>query len=123
MKMLRLLGALLALFACARANEFYVDAGATAPGDGTAASPFPTIQQGVNAVVNFRGDRVLIQRGTYREGVNLSGRKQFSLIGVGTATIEARALGWRSTRPPISRWKTSCSGSAPTASTTALRTP
>ncbi len=92
MRMLHLVVALFAVCACADANDFYVDAGATAPGDGTAASPFPTIQQGVNAAVSGRGDRIFIQRGTYREQVGIA-KDRLSLVGVGTATIEGQSTG------------------------------
>lgn len=92
MKMLHLAVALLALSAFARANDFYVDAGATAPGDGTEASPFPTIQQAVDASVSGRGDRILINRGTYAQGAGIA-KAGLSLIGVGTATIDGAATG------------------------------
>ena len=47
---------------------YYVDASAQAPGDGSAAHPFPTIQQA--AEIARAGDEVLVSPGIYRERVD-----------------------------------------------------
>jgi len=60
-----------------------VDAAGTAPGAGTAASPFPTIQAGI--VAAGTGDTVLIRPGAYPENLDLLG-KTLTLRSTGGAT-------------------------------------
>lgn len=53
-------------------TTWHVQAGAIGPGTGTATSPFPAIQQGIDAATH--GDLVLIRPGTYAEMLDLHGK-------------------------------------------------
>ena len=63
----------------------YVDDDAPAGGDGSAAAPFSTIQEGVNRAVP--GTQVLVADGTYREAVT------FPTSGIAGQWIQVKAAG------------------------------
>jgi len=75
------------LFVAGCATTIHVDRNNSGPADGSAQRPFPTIQQGLNAV-NF-GEAVEVRPGTYTESVvmkrntNLRGTPGAALIGTG----------------------------------------
>ncbi|MEZ6195879.1 MAG: right-handed parallel beta-helix repeat-containing protein [Planctomycetota bacterium] len=58
----------------------YVDAAATPGGNGTVASPFALIQDGINAAID--GDTVQVAAGTYFESIDYAGRA-ISVVGAG----------------------------------------
>lgn len=58
----------------------------SAPFDGSAANPFPTIQQGLDAAANRLGAAVEVQAGLYDERVRIS--RNNSLRGVGDVFIQ-----------------------------------
>jgi len=64
----------LALAATAAAsNTWYVDVNGTAPGTGTAADPYTSIQYAVTRPTTLGGDTVLVAPGTYVENVRMTG--------------------------------------------------
>ena len=67
-----LLIALFAITGAASAATIYVDANASAGGNGSQASPYQTIQVAINATQN--GDIVVVQPGTYAGGINFAGK-------------------------------------------------
>jgi hypothetical protein len=99
--------AILPLFLCLTAygqTTWYVDASGSAPGQGTLAAPYTSIQFALSRPTTKSGDRVLVAPGTYVEQVNF-GFKRVSLESAagplateirapaGGATVDARYFG------------------------------
>ncbi|MBK7875083.1 MAG: hypothetical protein IPJ77_04915 [Planctomycetes bacterium] len=59
-------------------TTWYVDASAAAPGNGTVANPYTSIQYAVQQSMTVSGDRILVAPGTYTENVDY----QFKVLTV-----------------------------------------
>lgn len=72
-------------------NVWHVDASALGPGDGSAANPFPSLQQAVQHAAVVTGDTLRIAPGVYHENVAL-GMKGLRLVSSdGPLVTEVRA--------------------------------
>ncbi len=67
-------------------STWYVDAAATAPGNGSLATPFASIQYAIEQSTTVSGDTLLVAPGTYAESLRFFG-KSIVLKGVGGAAV------------------------------------
>lgn len=88
-----LLVATLALPAAAQ-TTWYVDVNATAPGNGSAASPYKSIQYAISHPSTQSGDTILVASGTYVENIfiGISGPYVHILATGGPTVTELRSL-------------------------------
>jgi len=66
-------------------QSWYVDLNATGPGNGSATSPFTSVQAAIDAPTTVDGDEVLVAPGRYIERIDLRG-KRLSIRATGGAT-------------------------------------
>lgn len=88
------LPALLLLFAAPLGfgqSTWYVDAGGSAPGSGTAGDPFTSIQYAISESSTASGDTLVVLPGTYAEAIDFSGKalRIASSAGAASTTIES----------------------------------
>jgi len=67
----------------ARATIWYVDDDAVGPGTGTSTDPFPTIQQGINAIFGSK-DSVSVAPGLYKENITMTTHAKVYGAGAGS---------------------------------------
>lgn len=74
---------------------WYVDDNATAPGLGTSASPYASIQYAISRPTTVNGDTVFVAPGTYSERLDTLGKSisVMSAFGPAQTTIDAQSLG------------------------------
>src|SRR5262245_36910003 len=72
-------------------TTWYVDASAAPPGNGTAASPYASIQYAISRSRTVDGDTLLVLPGTYFENVDFLGKaiKVFGRDGAADTRIDA----------------------------------
>lgn len=78
----------------AHASDWYVDASATAPGNGTLAQPFARIDAALAASTTVSGDRIWVAPGDYvDESIDFLGKQVILQSSAGPATTVVRGLG------------------------------
>ena len=78
-------------FAAAQ-TTWYVDAGATAPGNGSQSSPFVSIQAAIAQTATQHGDTVSVAPGTYPESLDFLGKAIVVFADVGSPPGAARVV-------------------------------